>query len=163
MNRYFFTLSLLFILSACSSEAIKDEEGVVKTSQAETTPNSELIVEIKGMMCVKGCGSAIRKDLYATKAIGAVSFEEDSESENYVTKIEFDGGLISTEEIEEIISNTNNGQFTIISSKTAVIKTPSTSKSKDKSQTTKTNSIESSYDDLSVPNLFDVFKQFFLK
>lgn len=161
--RYFFIISLVFFASSACSEKKSIDEEIVSSKAQEAHPNKTLTLEVEGMMCIKGCGSAIRKDLYATDAVGDISFSENETNENYTAIIEFDDRLISVEDLKNVISTTNNNQFTIISSETNEFSKQEKSTTKDKTKSLDSKKIETSYESLSTPNIFDIFTGFFLK
>ena len=73
-----------------------------------------LVVELKGMTCVHGCGGTIRKELYATDAVKEVSFDFDEKKPVDVAKVAYDRDKISADEIISILAEANEGQFTVI-------------------------------------------------
>ena len=70
-------------------------------------------MEVSGMMCVMGCGSSIRKELYQTKGVSEVEFDFEEERETNVAKIKFDKNIVSIEEMVNIVNTMNENQFTV--------------------------------------------------
>jgi hypothetical protein len=72
-----------------------------------------MTTEIDGMTCVMGCGGSIRKELLKTGAVSRCSFDFKGIDETSSAMIEFDKDKISADEIAEILSTMNDGQFTL--------------------------------------------------
>lgn len=114
------TLIGVLTLGACADEASTKVEEVATdatpTAQAVFNPenvdaNAKVDVEVEGMMCVMGCGSEIRKHLYATQAVKSVSFDFiDGRSKNYATVL-FNEEAISKEEIIQTIEDIESSDF----------------------------------------------------
>jgi copper chaperone CopZ len=108
----------LGFLYACSNQP---ENKVIRTEHVEKNesssdkviPNRELTMEVSGMMCVMGCGSSIRKELYQTKGVSEVEFDFEEERETNVAKIKFDKNIVSIEEMVSIVNTMNENQFTV--------------------------------------------------
>lgn len=76
-----------------------------------------LVVDLKGMVCEKGCGGSIRAELYASNAVKEVKFDFDEERTVDVAKVAYDRNKISADEIVAIIAAANEGQFNVINTR----------------------------------------------
>lgn len=167
MRNIFFGIGLVSILVACSSSttdatvAVADKDDAPKEVIANVVPNRMLTVDIDGMVCQMGCGSSIRKELKATNGVGDCSFDfEDGRPTNTAT-IEFDKEVITADEITTIISEINDGQFTVGTSNAAPLKKPSDDSAEldPSSSTTEENTAVTmtSTSGYQMPNFLDIF------
>lgn len=81
--------------------------------QSEAVSNEVARIAVEGMVCEMGCGGAIRKELYATKAVDQVDVDFDEEASENIIAVHFDNRKISTDEILKKIGEINEGQFTV--------------------------------------------------
>lgn len=97
-------LVLLIFLFACDNNEEGEEAGVESDKIA--------IFEVTGMVCKMGCGGEIRKALYETKKVDYVdvNFEEDAPSNKI--EVHYSSQAISIDDIKNLISAINEGQFT---------------------------------------------------
>ncbi len=162
----------ILLLGACSQNSsektVQKEVTVVETEQvSNVTPTKLLSMEIAGMSCEMGCGSAIRKGLLATGAVERVQFDFKMGRDVNTATISFDDAKISEQELSKIISELNDKQFTIGSSTISAYKAEekSTSSSESETKTKSSGSIgaQSSFSDLEqssfeikTPNLIDL-------
>lgn len=162
----------ILLLGACSQNSsektVQKEVTVVETEQvSNVTPTKLLSMEIAGMSCEMGCGSAIRKGLIATGAVERVQFDFKMGRDVNTATISFDDAKISEQELSKIISELNDKQFTIESSTISAYKAEekSTSSSESETKTKSSGSVgaQSSFSDLEqasfeikTPNLIDL-------
>ncbi|MDX1651503.1 MAG: heavy metal-associated domain-containing protein [Brumimicrobium sp.] len=103
MRAYFiFTSLALLIFGACKEDSGSPDE-----------PNEVLTFAVEGMVCEKGCGATIRKELYSLNGVSSVkvSFEEGkvfNEIEVFVNR-----NFVTEKEVSNLIENINDKQFTV--------------------------------------------------
>ena len=117
MKKIIYLLISLVILS-CNSESKKEITRTehIKNQQdnsPKVNPNKLLTIEIDGMSCVMGCGSSIRKELYATKGVSEVDFDFEEERTTNIAKIKFDKDLVTVDEMIKILNTMNENQFKV--------------------------------------------------
>lgn len=114
------TFALLFSCSS-SEETVKDENDAVQeekaSEQVDVVPDRILTMELKGMVCQMGCGGSIRKELKATGGVESCEFDFDEDREIDIAKIKFDKDKITVDEIVNVVSKINDGQFDVVSTK----------------------------------------------
>lgn len=107
------------LLYGCvSNEAPVEKDPSVLNIETEVfdetsvTPNHMAIFEVEGMMCQKGCGSAIRKGLYETQGVSKVDILDFDENDS-VNKIRiyFDIHKTTTEEMIGVIGKLANKRY----------------------------------------------------
>lgn len=159
MKKIAFVLTTSLMLGACSSEKQieKTEEIVEQTEKVVVNPNQLLTMEIDGMVCQMGCGGSIRKGLKETKGVASVEFDFEEERKTNVAKIAYDKSIVSSEELINVVSKLNEGQFLVgtVSFEDVTIPAKAT-----KTSSTKTNEkpkIEVSSSYVKLPNLLDLF------
>lgn len=94
---------LTFVLAACQSST--------ENNQAEVTHLAE--IEVEGMTCEMGCGADIRKALKNYEGILKVDFDFQEDREVNIAKVQFDAKLIKEDEMRQVISSLNKGQFSV--------------------------------------------------
>lgn len=117
MKNIIYIFISLIILS-CNSKTEKEitRKEHIETQEDNTpkvNPNKMLTIEIDGMSCVMGCGSSIRKELYATKGVSEVEFDFEEDRTTNVAKIKFDKDLVTVDEMVRIINSINEKQFKV--------------------------------------------------
>lgn len=117
MKNIIYIFISLIILS-CNSKTEKEitRKEHVETQEDNTpkvNPNKMLTIEIDGMSCVMGCGSSIRKELYATKGVSEVEFDFEEHRTTNIAKIKFDKDLVTVDEMVNIINSMNEKQFKV--------------------------------------------------
>jgi mercuric ion binding protein len=104
------------ILLGCSetpkNNTIEDNSNE-ETREIPVVGNRMLTLEIEGMTCVMGCGGSIRNELAETKAIESCDFDFEQGREKNIAKIAYDKDKITVDEIISIVSNLNDGQFSV--------------------------------------------------
>lgn len=111
----------LTIFAACSGSEAADEGKVIRretiSQNGEMLPQVEadrmLVVELEGMMCVKGCGSSIRSEMYDSEAVESVSFDFDEDEPVDVARIAYDRSKITPDEIVAILSSMEEGKYKV--------------------------------------------------
>lgn len=100
------------MLFACSDNGGEKVEGQEVEEVVAAVADSQLELSVEGMVCAHACGGSIKKALKATGAVEKVTinFEEERPSNNVV--VLYDSKKINKGEIEKIITELNNGQFT---------------------------------------------------
>lgn len=163
MRQLFFALSAITVISlqGCSGTETVQSEKVENVAVAEKVlPNRMLTLEIEGMVCEKGCGSSIRKELKSTGAVANCSFDFEEERKANVAKIAFDKNKITADEIIKIVSSMNEKQFSVTKSETvqleeAAVSEEATTGSNSKERA-KINVSETSFE---MPNLLRLFSR----
>ena len=110
-----FILGLTFGCQQSTNETIKTSEKEEQTSpeKVKVTPNKMLLMEVDGMSCVMGCGSSIRKELYATNGVSEVEFDFEEGRETQKAFIKFNSNIVSVDEMIQIVKTMNENQFTV--------------------------------------------------
>lgn len=120
-------------VSACSSSSDKTNTKEVKKTHisiqtSEVQANKLLTVDIDGMVCEKGCGSSIRKELMNTNAIESCEFDFQTDRKTNTVKIAFDKDKITVDKIVSILNTMNEKQFKVLESHTNEFITKNTGK-----------------------------------
>ncbi len=110
-----FIIGLTFGCQQSSNETNQPTEKEEKTSseKVKVTPNKMLLMEVDGMSCVMGCGSSIRKELYATNGVSEVEFDFEEGRETQIAKIKYNSDIVSPEQMVKIVNTMNEKQFTV--------------------------------------------------
>ena len=157
----------LVILAACGGSESPDEGKVIRretiSQNGELLPKVKadrlLVVELEGMMCVKGCGSSIRSAMYDSEAVESVSFDFDEDKPVDIARIAYDRSKITPDEIVEILSSMEEGKYIVknvksepyVSENDLASASTSTGRSSKKAKVTiKTQYVETS-------DIFDIF------
>lgn len=117
------SIGILAFAASCS-QTTPDQgtaERVEGQTQKEVVPNKVLTVEIDGMVCQMGCGSAIRKALLETGGVSSCEFDFEEDRKTNVSSISFDKNLVTADRLVKIISEVNKGQFTTGQVKTVTL------------------------------------------
>ena len=176
MTKNIFVIALISLsIVACESSADISNKDQAKTeknfkpekkadkeqeeNKIDVEPNRVLTMELDGMVCSMGCGGSIRKELYATGAIADCDFDFEDERTTDIAMIEFDKDKITPDEIVKIVSEMNDGQFSIGKTSTeefvipVKVKDNNTSSSRTSDAKIKVVSKTS----FRIPNIFDLF------
>ena len=100
MVRTVFLSVLLSLLVGCESNEFVLPEVKVED---KISPTHMATFEVEGMMCQKGCGSAIRKGLYETGGVSEVEVSFDENNPMSEIKVFFDINKTSTQEMIVLI------------------------------------------------------------
>lgn len=97
-------LVLLLVVFACENDKEQEEETLESDKIAT--------FEVTGMVCKMGCGGEIRKALYDTKKVDYVDVNFEDEAPSNKIEVHYSSQGFTIDEIIEIISAINDGQFT---------------------------------------------------
>lgn len=163
--RNYIQFSILFsalVLAACSAEKSQETVPSEKTvAHATVVPNTELELEIEGMVCEMGCGGAIRKELKASKAVEGISFDFVEDRAENKAVVRFDNTKISPEKIVSLIEQLNENQFTVKSLGTHELAVTNYTKSEDlEAKNSEKAKVSMFANDFRMPNLLDLFSGF---
>ncbi|MGV3630882.1 MAG: heavy-metal-associated domain-containing protein [Bacteroidota bacterium] len=170
-----FLLLLVTGAFSCSNGA---ERKVVTTEKKKThiviqtdkvQADKMLNAKIEGMMCEKGCGSSIRKELMNTNAVESCEFDFESDRKQNTVKIAFDKDKISVDRLITILNQINNKQFKVKETNTTtIVASPDSeeSSSDESSSTEEISSIEkeeahviAADSTFETPNLLQIFSR----
>jgi len=112
-NKLYTFIGILLILTSCSTETKQANATVAKKTEQiiKVNSNATLSVNVEGMVCEMGCGSAIRKALKETNAVEQCSFDFKDERKVNTATISYDSTAISKEKILSVINTLNEKQF----------------------------------------------------
>lgn len=117
------SLLFLFIAFSCAEKSkkiakkeVRKMHILVKTDEVKA--NRLLTATIEGMVCEKGCGSSIRKELLHTNAVESCEFDYQSDRKTNTVKISFDKDKISADKIVSILNTMNEKQFKVLETRT---------------------------------------------
>ena len=171
-----FLIILVATSVSCSSDTSKTESKTVKKTNIVVKTNTVkadkmLTVNIDGMVCEKGCGSSIRKELLHTKAIESCEFDFQTDRKTNTVKIAFDKDKITVDKIVAILNSMNEKQFKVIDTTTTAFESKNSSKSSSKieenyNESSSTSSKDEAKIEMSdstidhdAPNLLQVFSR----
>lgn len=106
-------ISLLFFVSACSTEVSTPSDETNTANESKVVPDRLLTMQIDGMVCEMGCGGSIRKELNKLAGVSSVEFNFEEDRKTNTAKISFDKDKTTVDAIVKAISGLNNGQFKI--------------------------------------------------
>jgi cation transport ATPase len=174
LSPIFLSVLLLGVFS-CSDGA---ERKIVKSEKKKThifiqtdkvEADKMLNAKIEGMMCEKGCGSSIRKELMNTNAVQSCEFDFESDRKQNTVKIAFDADKISADRLISILNKINDKQFKVKETTTTSIESKPKNEDKsdlESSSTEKTSSVEKDEAHIIVadstfetPNLLQIFSR----
>jgi len=119
MKKLLIILTSVLVLIGCSAE---EKKVIVRTESRtispidptkDVVPSAILTVKIDGMTCVMGCGSSIRKELYATKGVKSVNFDFKEGRKTTTATITFDSIKIDDKKMIQLLTTINEKQFTV--------------------------------------------------
>lgn len=130
MKKIAFILPLT-IFFACQENTSTDDETISTESKTEevvteTKPNipksewiadSNVEIEVSGMMCEIGCVGTIRSHLSKMKGVTKVEMNFDGERETDFATVSFDSRMATTNEFVEEIESIADGIYSVISTK----------------------------------------------
>lgn len=171
-----FSIILVATAVSCTSDNSKTESKTVKKTNIIVKTNTVkadkmLTVNIDGMVCEKGCGSSIRKELLRTDAVESCEFDFQTDRKTNTVKIAFDKDKITVDKIVSILNSMNEKQFKVLDTTTTVFESKNTSKSNSSSEEIqKESSSSTSKDEAKIemsdttidhdaPNLLQVFSR----
>lgn len=115
MKKGLFFLFLITFIVSCNSVNTQSENETVGTEIVEpgdVKPTHFAELEIKGMMCQKGCGSVIRKGLYETGGVSEVEINFDEDNPISKIKVYYDQDKLSIEDMISAIGSLANNRYT---------------------------------------------------
>ena len=154
----------LFLLFACSEApeaGTADNTENAEVSKGDVTANTLLSMEVTGMTCEMGCGGTISDKLMESEGVTKVEFDFEEERATNIALISYDDSKISDDDIETIITELNEGQFTVGSSSMEPIEDATTSSVNNSSSGETTPVVETSTPYIEMPNLLDILSGLF--
>lgn len=154
--RHFLVLAIgLLLLGACSETTDKVEVAEEEVKEI-VSGDSELVLSVEGMVCEYACGGSIKKALKATGGVEKISIDfEDERPSNTVTVL-FDSKKINKTEIETIITELNDGQFTLEEIELNKIDKKVSAMNSTKSAESSESTISAVSTSFEVPNIFEI-------
>lgn len=145
----------LIFLGACSQTSNKVEVAEEEVKEV-VAGDSELVLSVEGMVCEYACGGSIKKALKASGGVEKVSIDfEDERPSNTVTVL-YDSKKINKGEIESIITELNNGQFTLEEIETKKVEKKNSSVTNKAVEESSGASVSAVSTDFEVPNIFEI-------
>lgn len=119
MKRILVFITFATLLYGCESNTVQAEKNAPEPNielenfdETTITPNHIATFEVEGMMCEKGCGSAIRKGLYETRGVSKVDILDFDENDSInKIKVYFDIDITTTEEMIGVIGSLANKRY----------------------------------------------------
>ena len=108
MRHFVFLTMLLSFLVSCENKEVVEQEFV---DEKTVSPTHMATFEVEGMMCQKGCGSAIRKSLYETGGVSEVEVTFSEENPVNEIKVFFDINKTSTEKMIVVIGDLAESRY----------------------------------------------------
>jgi copper chaperone CopZ len=104
------------VLSACNeTNSSKQVLAVTKKEIPAVKSNAKITFEVEGMVCKMGCGGAIRKDLMHAGGVERVQVDFVEEAKSQAITVHYDSTLTDIIQLKKRIEQTNDGQFTVLS------------------------------------------------
>ena len=152
------------VLVACQSgEKAGDAESQnieATLEMTEVVPNQIATIEVDGMTCVMGCGGTIRTSLMETNAVSAVEFDFEMGRSLNTATITFDKNEISLEEMVELLTKINDGQFSTGETKLSNLPELHGGEANSSAHCSEAV-IEASTSSFEMPNVLDIFSGIF--
>jgi copper chaperone CopZ len=107
------------VLSACDQTKSSKQVLTVKQTQVQKSvvkSNAKITFDVEGMVCKMGCGGAIRKDLIHAGGVERVQVDFVEEAKSQAITVHYDSTLTDIVQLKKRIEQTNDGQFTVLSS-----------------------------------------------
>ena len=105
------------VLSACDQTKSSTQVLAVKQEQKSIVKsNAKITFDVEGMVCKMGCGGAIRKDLIHAGGVERVQVDFAEEAKSQAITVHYDSTLTDIVQLKKRIEQTNDGQFTVLSS-----------------------------------------------
>ena len=168
MKNIFLILIAGFTLLSCSEskekKVVRTEHIVSEDNQtAKVVSNRELSMEIDGMSCVMGCGSSIRKELYATKGVSEVSFDFEENRKTNIATIKFDEDLVTVDQMIDIVNTMNEKQFKVGETKSNELETEPTVLIEETTESKKPQKSVIKSSSVEFPSFMELLSNFFTK
>ena len=104
------------ILSACNQTNSSKQVLAVKQEQKSVVKsNAKITFNVEGMVCKMGCGGAIRKNLLQAGGVERVEVDFVEEAKSQGITVHYDSSLTNIPQLKKRIEQTNDGQFTVLS------------------------------------------------
>jgi copper chaperone CopZ len=104
------------VLSACNQTNSSKQVLPVKKKEIPTVKsNTKITFEVEGMVCKMGCGGAIRKELIHAGGVERVQVDFVEEAKSQAITVHYDSTLTDIIQLKKRIEQTNDGQFTVLS------------------------------------------------
>lgn len=119
---------VVFLMSCSNNKTENTANNDVAQEQTlddhkNVKPTTVLTAEIAGMSCEKGCGSSIRKELFANGGVSKVEYADfDEEKEYNVIKVYYDENAISEDDIILALTTMESHKYTIENPQSAPLK-----------------------------------------
>jgi len=169
MNKLSKTLFIGIGMSLLScGQAERKEISQVQSNQTEEVEKVQvsadrvLNLEIDGMVCKMGCGGSIRKELNGTDAIADVDFDFSEDRTTNFAKVYFDKDKIDVNQIVDLISNINDGQFNVRSTGSEAYSVENEITEKLESSNSEQSKVNAISTNLEVPNIFELITQYLI-
>lgn len=102
------------LIASCQTGSTANNTEITDEDIARTVEATHIAqIEVTGMTCEMGCGGDIRKALRNTGGVAKVEFDFENDREVNVAWVHFDKLTIQPDELSNVISALNKGQFTI--------------------------------------------------
>lgn len=157
MRNLLYVVPVALILFGCSAKADKVivSEEVPAVEEAVVHANQLLSMEVDGMVCQMGCGGSIRKALKGTGAVSNIEFDFEDERATNVATISFDKNKVTQDELVKLVSDLNDGQFTVGEVSSEALSKEIVHEDHDHSSA-ETHEVEMSSSNFQMPNLLDL-------
>ncbi len=104
------------VLSACDQTNSSKQVLAVKQEQKSVVKsNAKITFDVEGMVCKMGCGGAIRKNLLHAGGVERVEVDFVEEAKSQAITVHYDSTLTDMAQLKKRIEQTNDGQFTVLS------------------------------------------------
>ena len=104
------------ILSSCDQTNSSKQVLAVKQEQKSVVKsNAKITFNVEGLVCKMGCGGAIRKNLLQAGGVERVEVDFVEEAKSQGITVHFDSTLTNVSQLQKRIEQTNDGQFTVLS------------------------------------------------
>ena len=107
------------VLNSCNQTSSSKQVLAVKQTQEQipaVKSNAKITFDVEGMVCKMGCGGAIRKDLIHAGGVERVQVDFIKEAKSQAITVHYDSTLTDIVRLKKRIEQTNDGQFTVLSS-----------------------------------------------
>jgi periplasmic mercuric ion binding protein len=104
------------VLNACNQT--KSSKQVISVKQEQKSivkSNAKITFDVEGMVCKMGCGGAIRKNLLHAGGVERVEVDFVEEAKSQAITVHYDSTLTDIVQLQKRIEQTNDGQFTVLS------------------------------------------------
>jgi len=145
---------VILVLAACQNSPHAQEIQEESTEQiADNTAQVDMKVE--GMVCAMGCAKFIQDAVAGVEGVvlSEVSFEDEQ------AHFEFDGNMLTAEEIKDMINDIHDGQYTaeILTKENNEVEQVEESINKENKEEDELSSVQQQRINISFPELFTYF------